>query len=234
MRLAFTKNTRTIFGTPVSADGKVVGRVYPFYFRTIYDGITLAAQTTFQFFAGQTTAANRNYVHGQNFFKSNQGRLLALGARLLGASYGALRFQSITAASGIDILNAWNALVSQCTFRIELDSRPVHYGLLQDIMPLAPIVSSAQEVGTATNTYKPADVLVAPGDFGVSSAVNQKTQKNAVYFETPIEVPNGRTLNFFAEMPSGVTIDTDLNNFILQFVAVLEEIPNADPQSVRA
>lgn len=197
--------------------------VTEFYQRTIYSTWVLATGATgFRPFSNAEPDTLRNYNKGQNIFDSNQGRLLAMRADIFGASYATPLFQDSNSAYDFGILDAWNQVLSQATIQIVQDSRIVHQDLLKSMvlhLPYPLLSSAGAPLGAVVH--------------GDGSANVRDASKRGVYWRPPIDVSNGRTLEFSVALPSTVSIPAELNNSIIQFELVVEEIPQSNAQQVR-
>ena len=200
------------------------GQPVEFYNSEKYSSWVLATgQNSFQPFANTEAENLRNYSRGQNLFSNNQGRILALQARIHAPNFGRLSLQDATSGA-LTIADDLNAFLSQARIEIRQDSKIVHEGLIQNIAEPLPFLIKGEKVGTPTNAYNPISVSGA----GNSSLNVKRSIKNGVYFTPPLMVSQGRTVSFSVSTPSSYTIPAGLNNHIVQFILFTEEIPQAN------
>lgn len=208
---------------------RISGMNVPYYLSEKYSTWVLSTGATGFVPFNNVEAANlRNYNKGQNIFQSNQGRVLALQTRLLGASFGRLALQDATFTwTPLDELSK---LINQAVIEIRQDGSIVHQGMLSSFTQPLPTVGEGQNIGTPTNTTRPA-TLSAP--VGNSSALTKGAEKNILYFTPPLIVGAGRAIDFNVSLPTGISVPASLANYIVQFVLTTEELPQANLSEVR-
>lgn len=209
---------------------KIGDAVVPYYQSEKYSTWTLATgDTGFRPFNNVESAALRNYNKGQNLFSNNQGRILALKAELHGPSYAALSFPMAAENTNPTVLDELNKIICQARIQVQQDSQVVHESLMASIVEPLPQLVHPYKVGTPTNTYNQ-PVGISSND---SSIMVKRSQKVGIYFTPPLFVAQGRTVDFYVTLPSGISVPASLNTYIVKFHLVTEEIPQSNISQVR-
>lgn len=204
--------------------------IVPYYQSEKYSTWVLATgDTGFRPFNNVESANLRNYNKAQNLFQNNQGRILAIKAELHAASYGRISFPMPSENTNPTALDELNKLVAQGRLQIQQDSQVVHEALLSSIIEPLPVLVFPAKIGTPTATYNSPSVVNSED----SSIMIKGAQKEGTYFSPPLFVAQGRTIDFYVTMPSGYSVPASLNNFIVKFHLVTEEIPQANLSQVR-
>ena len=210
---------------------KIGNSVVPYYQSEKYSTWTLVTgQNGFRPFNNVEAENLRNYSKGQNLFTNNQGRVLALKAEIHAPSYGIASYAMASENTAPAALDEINKVVSQGRIQIEQDSQVVHQSLLGSIVEPLPTLIFTFKVAYPTNKYN-SPTAVANND---SSIMIKRSQKVGLYWTPPLFVAQGRTIDFYVTLPSGVTIPASLNNWIIKFILVTEEIPQSNLSQVRA
>lgn len=197
--------------------------------------VLTAGQTGFRPFAGQESSPTLyKYKIGQNIFDNNQGRVCALKAKVHGASFGSIAFGRPTSGASPavpSVLNQLEILLNQARIQILQDTKVVHDGLVSSLVePLPHLIFSGRD-GTPSNAYE----IVSPVYRNESSLLVKNSQKYGVYWTPPLMVAQGRSLDFIVSLPSGITVNADLQTagIIIKFELATEELPQMSPAPVR-
>jgi hypothetical protein len=207
---------------------KIDDRLLNYYQSTKYSSWVMATgQNSFVPFANVEAENLRNYTKGQNLFLNNQGRVLALKANLFSPNFGRLKYQDSDGL--LTIADDLNSFINQGRIIITQDSKTVHEDLLSSLIEPIPQIVTGEKVGTPTNTYRPMSISGR-----IDSSVNVKNStKYGAYFTPPLIVGQGRTINFVVQYPSTYSIPASLNNHVLQFILVTEELPQENISQAR-
>jgi len=209
---------------------KIGDSVVPYYQSEKYSTWQMVTgDTGFRPFNNVESVNLRNYSKGQNLFLNNQGRILALKAELHGASFSALSYAMSAENTNPTVLDELNKIIAQGRIQIQQDSQIVHESLLSSIVEPLPKLIYPYKVATPTNTYNQ-PVAVASND---SSIMVKRSQKIGIYWTPPLFVAQGRTVDFYVTLPSGSSVPASLNNYIIKFLLVTEEIPQSNLSQVR-
>jgi hypothetical protein len=204
--------------------------VVPYYQSEKYSTWVLQTGATgFKAFNNIEAESLRNYNKGQNLFTNNQGRVLALKAEVHAPSYGIASYAMAAENTAPAALDEINKLIAQGRIQIEQDSQIVHQSLLSSMIEPLPTLIFPFKVATPTNTYNSPSVA-SNND---SSIMVKRSQKVGIYFTPPLFVAQGRTIDFSITLPSGISVPAALNNWILKFLLVTEEIPQSNLSQVR-
>jgi hypothetical protein len=209
---------------------KIGDSVVPYYQSEKYSTWKMTTgDTGFRPFNNVEDLSLRNYTKGQNLFQNNQGRVLALKAEIHAPDYGSLAFTMAAENTVPAVLTAFNKIISQGRLQVVQDSQVVHESLLSSIIEPLPKLIFPFEVGTASNTYNN-PVAVQSND---SSIMVKRSQKIGIYWTPPLFVAQGRTIDFYVTLPSGLNVPSDLSNHIVKFLLVTEEIPQSNLSQIR-
>jgi hypothetical protein len=209
---------------------KIGDSVVPYYQSEKYSTWKMTTgDTGFRPFNNVEDLSLRNYTKGQNLFQNNQGRVLALKAEIHAPDYGSLGFAMTAENTVPPVLTAFNKIISQGRIQVVQDSQVVHESLLSSIIEPLPKLIFPFETGTASNTYNN-PVAVQSND---SSIMVKRSQKIGIYWTPPLFVAQGRTIDFYVTLPSGLNVPSDLSNHIVKFLLVTEEIPQSNLSQIR-
>ncbi len=209
---------------------KIGDSVVPYYQSEKYSTWKMTTgDTGFRPFNNVEDLSLRNYTKGQNLFQNNQGRVLALKAEIHAPDYGSLAFTMTAENTVPPVLTAFNKIISQGRIQVVQDSQVVHESLLSSIIEPLPKLIFPFETGTASNTYNN-PVAVQSND---SSIMVKRSQKIGIYWTPPLFVAQGRTIDFYVTLPSGLNVPSDLSNHIIKFLLVTEEIPQSNLSQIR-
>ena len=209
---------------------KIGDSVVPYYQSEKYSTWKMTTgDTGFRPFNNVEDLSLRNYTKGQNLFQNNQGRVLALKAEIHAPDYGSLAFTMTAENTVPPVLTAFNKIISQGRIQVVQDSQVVHESLLSSIIEPLPKLIFPFETGTASNTYNN-PVAVQSND---SSIMVKRSQKIGIYWTPPLFVAQGRTIDFYVTLPSGLNVPSDLSNHIVKFLLVTEEIPQSNLSQIR-
>lgn len=210
---------------------KIGNSIVPYYQSEKYSTWVLATgQTGFRPFNNVEPENLRNYSKGQNLFLNNQGRILALKAEIHAPSYGIASYAMGAENTAPATLDEINKIISQARVQIDQDSQTVHQALLSSLVEPLPVLIFPFKVGSPTTTYNQ-PTAVSNND---SSLMVKRSQKVGVYWAPPLFVAQGRTIDFIVSLPSGVTVPSALNNWIIKFHLITEEIPQSNLSQVRS
>ena len=208
---------------------KIGNSVVPYYQSEKYSTWVLqGTQTGFRPFNNVEPESLRNYSKGQNLFTNNQGRILALKAEIHGISYGLPAFQMAAKNTVPAIMDELNKIISQGRIQIEQDSQVVHQSLLESIIEPLPKLIFPFEVGTANNVFNSPEVVQVSD----SSLMVKRSQKIGIYWTPPLFVAQGRTIDFIVTLP--FTLSSAINNWVIKFHLITEEIPQSNLSQVRS
>lgn len=209
---------------------KIGDSVVPYYQSEKYSTWKMTTgDTGFRAFNNVEDLSLRNYTKGQNLFQNNQGRVLALKAEIHAPDYGSLAFTMTAENTVPPVLTAFNKIISQGRIQVQQDSQVVHESLLSSIIEPLPKLIFPFESGTASNIYNN-PVAVQSND---SSIMVKRSQKIGIYWTPPLFVAQGRTIDFYVTLPSGLSVPSDLSNHIIKFLLVTEEIPQSNLSQIR-
>lgn len=187
-----------------------MGSDIDFYQKTAFSTWVLATGNTgFQYFNNIEPATERNYTKGQNFFEQNQGRVLGYKLTLLDA-VGAEPTWTLALAT------AWGTMKNQMQILTNQDSTVSDVCLGYDLAPAPPSL-----VGVA-----------AIANYDGGSLPIKPSGKAGKYFEPPLFVANGRSIDIAAILIGG-TVPAALNTFKLRLYAYLEELPQTNIVATR-
>ncbi|WP_061271117.1 hypothetical protein [Leptospira interrogans] len=190
--------------------------------------VLATGNTGFNPFSAVEPETLRNYKIGQNLFDQNQGRILLIKGSFHGANYARFDLGARSAALS-DIANAMNALIEQGRLTITQDSQITHKDLLSNLFPRIPLASSAD-----SNGVLPANSVVPNIPANVYDGGLVKTaDKLGYYFSPPLFIASGRNVSFAVNFPTGYSVPTVLNNYILKFELSVEEIPQSNMTEIR-
>jgi hypothetical protein len=185
--------------------------------------------TAFQPFNNIEAANLRNYDKGQNIFKQNQGRILALRVSFHGPAYVNPTLQTGATFVTLTATQDYNAFMAQARLSILQDSQLVHEDLLSSYLPYAPWIYQAPDAGTPTAATRPL-TFFDPND---GNGNNYKASKWGVVFRPPLVVGAGRSVDFQVTTPPGYSLPSTLNGFYVRFELVTEELPQSSISQVR-
>lgn len=190
---------------------EINGKIVPYFKKTAFSTWVLATdQTSYTPFNNVEATSLRNYNKGQNLFEMNRGRVLALSAELLDASYAVPNWT-------LALATAWESVRQKGVIVISQDGTVSDNVTLKEISIPAPLI-----VGT-----------VAITNFDAGSPLKASSSKRACYYEPPLIVDTGRSLDFAVNL-IGVKVPAALNNYNLRFELVTEELPIESTQEIRS
>jgi len=204
--------------------------VVPYYQSVKYSTWKLATgDTSFRPFNNAEDITLRNYNKGQNIFQNNQGRILALKAIVTGAGFVKPTFAMSAENTAPTTFDKLSLLLNQGRIAIAQDSQIVHEDLLTSLVEPLPTLVMPYKNGSPSGVYNQ-PTAIASND---SSPMVKRSQKIGVYWTPPLMVAQGRTIDFSISLPTGISIDSSLNNWQIVFVLVTEEIPQSNLSQVR-
>jgi hypothetical protein len=209
---------------------KIGDSVVPYYQSEKYSTWKMSTgDTGFRPFNNVEDLSLRNYTKGQNLFQNNQGRVLALKAEIHAPDYGALAFAMATENTVPAVLTEFNKIIAQGRIQVQQDSQVVHESLLASIIDPLPRLIFPAKIGTPNNLYNE-PTAVQPND---SSIMVKRSQKIGLYWTPPLFVAQGRTIDFYVTLPSGLAVASSLSNHMIKFILVTEEIPQSNLSQIR-
>lgn len=209
---------------------KIGDSVVPYYQSEKYSTWKMSTgDTGFRPFNNVEDLSLRNYTKGQNLFQNNQGRVLALKAEIHAPDYGNLSFTMASENTVPTVLTEFNKIISQGRIQVQQDSQVVHESLLSSIIEPLPNLVFPAKIGTPTNTYNQPSAIVSND----SSIMVKRSQKIGIYWTPPLFVAQGRTIDFYVTLPSGLSVAAALSNHIIKFLLVTEEIPQSNLSQIR-
>lgn len=189
---------------------QIDGKVVPYYKKTAFSTwVLVTGQSSYTPFNNVEGTTLRNYNKGQNLFEMNRGRVLALSAELLDASYTVPNWT-------LAIATAWETIRQKGVIIISQDGTVSDNVTLKEITIPAPLI-----VGVA-----------AIANFDSGSPLKASSSKRACYYEPPLIVDTGRSLDFAITL-IGATVPAALNGYNIRFDLVTEEMPAPSDQEVR-
>lgn len=185
--------------------------IVDYYQKTAFSTWVLATgQSNYTYFNNIEGPAQRNYQKGQNFFEQNQGRILAYQMELLDSAGANPTWTPAIATAWGTLRNALQIVTSQ-------DSTISDLTLGSDLAPPSPLIIGAS---------------VAVANFDGGSAFVKPSSKRGKYFEPPLFVGNGRSVDIIANV-IGTSVPAGVNGFLLRLYAILEEMPQTNINAVR-
>ena len=189
---------------------QIDNKIVPYYKKTAFSTWVLATgQSSYTPFNNVEATTLRNYNKGQNIFEMNRGRVLALSAELLDSSYA-------TPVWTVALATAWESIRNKGVILVSQDGTTSDNVTLKEISTPAPLI-----VGVA-----------AIANFDSGSPLKASSSKRACYYEPPLIVDTGRSLDFAITL-IGVTVPAALNGYNIRFDLVTEELPVPSDQEVR-
>jgi hypothetical protein len=189
------------------------------YTHEVFSAKRLVAGASFglSFFDGKNEVFGFTYKeNGSNPFQNGRGALLALSAAIVGPDGEPLDFSSAA------IRKAYAQIQTVCTYKLLKNSREQHEGLFASLLPSAPHVIKAEDIGTPTNTVRP-QTAIEP-DSG--SLMTRSAGKYAVHFTPQIEWPTiEHSWSLKCNDPSSRSIPAALDNHVLIMYALFLEQP---------